>query len=63
MVPMPQLHGLHCRMAPTACGGGVMDELWEFILAWIITVGGFALLLVTIRLMVWFVDVIMLRGW
>ena len=40
-----------------------MDELWEFILAWIIIVGGFALLLVTIRLMVWLVDVIMLRGW
>lgn len=40
-----------------------VSELWDFILAWLAVVGGFALLLVTLRLMLWLVDVILLTGW
>jgi hypothetical protein len=41
----------------------MMEDLWFFILEWLAVVGGFALLLVTLRLMLWLVDVILLTGW
>lgn len=40
-----------------------MDDLIAFIIAWIVTVGGIALFLFTIRVVVWLVEVILLRGW
>lgn len=39
-----------------------MDDLFEFIIAWIIVVGGFTLMLFTLRLLAWLTDLILLGG-
>lgn len=40
-----------------------MDTLWEIVLSIIFIVGGYALLLFTIRVLCWLTDVILLGGW
>jgi hypothetical protein len=41
----------------------MMDDLWEFILEWIIIVGGFALFLFTMRLLLLMVKAFCSLGW
>lgn len=41
----------------------MMEDLWSFIVACIAIVGGYAILLGTIRALVWLTEVIILGGW
>jgi hypothetical protein len=40
-----------------------MDDLIAFFIAWIIAVGGIALFLFTVRVILWLIEVILIRGW
>lgn len=40
-----------------------MDDLLDFILCWLLIVGGYTLLLFTLRLMAWIWNGVMLGGW
>lgn len=41
----------------------VIEMIVSLILAWLIVVGGFAIFMVTLRLLAWIFEVTMLRGW
>jgi hypothetical protein len=40
-----------------------MDDWMEFVLAWLTVVGGTVLFMLTLRLLAWIFDGILLRGW
>jgi hypothetical protein len=41
----------------------MMDDFWAFIWALVVIVGGFALFLFTMRLLLWMVEVFCYWGW
>lgn len=41
----------------------MMEDLWAFICACLAVVGGYAIVLAMIRIIIWLTDVILLGGW